>query len=206
MTTTPPDTVTCPYGHTFPRSQLTVRAGQYVCPVCDSAPWATPRAPREWSRTLLRAPLVLLVVATLLEVGLQVTTVGLGVVYADQNLGGSGWLLVNAALSVVGMAAVVVGVLALLQPLALGGWTRHRLFAPLVVIGAGLALSGVGGLFGIGLNLSLLTISSPGAGWQLAGQVLDALSSLALGGVAIWIAVVLRTSAATEGSAPVRQD
>lgn len=189
-----PDTVTCPYGHTFPSSQLTVRNGQYVCPVCEGAQWANPRAQRPWSRSLLQPPFLLLAAAIVLEVGLQVTTIGLGAEYANQNLGGSGWLIANGVLSLLGTAAILVGVFALIPPVRAGEWLRRRLFLPLFLIGLGLVVSGIGGLFGIGLNLALLDVSSPGAGWQLAGQLLDALSSLALGGVGIWVAVLVRSS------------
>lgn len=172
-----------------------MRNGQYVCPVCEGAQWATPRAQRPWSRSLLQAPFVLLAAAIVLEVGLQITTIGLGAVYANQNLGGSGWLIVNGVLSLIGTAAILVGVIALIPSVRAGAWLRRRLFVPLLLIGIGLVLSGIGGLFGIGLNLALLDVSSPGATWQLAGQLLDALSSLALGAVGVWVAVLVRSSA-----------
>lgn len=191
----PPATVTCPYGHSFPSSQLSVRGGQYVCPVCDGAQWASPRPGRVWSRRLLQPPMVLLAIAVLLEVGLQITSIGLGAAYADQNLTGSGWLIVNGILSLVGTAAVLVGVIAIVPPLKAASWTRRRLFVPLMVVGIGLVVTGVGGLFGIGLNVALLNASAPGANWQMAGELLDALSTLALGGVAIWIALVIRAAA-----------
>lgn len=190
----PPATVTCPYGHSFPSGQLSVRGGQYVCPVCDGAQWASPRPGRVWSRRLLQPPMVLLALGVLLEVGLQITSIGLGAAYADQNLTGSGWLIVNGVLSLVGTAAVLIGVLAIIPPLKVAGWTRRRLVVPLLVVGIGLVVTGIGGLFGIGLNVALLDASAPGATWQMAGEILDALSTIVLGGVAVWIALAIRAA------------
>ena len=138
--------------------------------------------------------MVLLALGVLLEVGLQITSIGLGVAYADQHLTGSGWLIVNGVLSLVGTAAVLIGVLAIIPPLRAPGWTRRRLVVPLLVVGIGLVVTGIGGLFGIGLNVALLNDSAPGATWQMAGELLDAFSTLALGGVAVWIALVIRAA------------
>jgi hypothetical protein len=138
--------------------------------------------------------MVLLAIGVLLEVGLQITSIGLGAAYADQHLAGSGWLIVNGVLSLVGTAAVLIGVVAIIPPLRAPGWTRRRLVVPLLVVGIGLVVTGIGGLFGIGLNVALLDVSSPGANWQMAGELLDAFSTIALGGVALWIALVIRAS------------
>ena len=196
----PTDHVTCPYGHTFPTTQLTVRAGQYVCPVCDGPRWAVPVGRRPWSRSLLLAPLVVIALAVLLEVGVQVTTIGLGSTYQDQHLGGSGWLIFDGVLSLVGIVLIVGGVVALARLMTAPDWTRQRMAVPLAVIGAGLALNGIAGLFGLGFNVALLNVSSPGASWQFAGQLLDSVSQLALGLVGLWIAVLFKSSSDTQPS------
>jgi len=174
------DTVTCPQGHTFGRDQLSVRDGQFVCPVCDGTQWATPRAGAPWSSAAMRAPIAVLVVSLVLTFAETVCTLGVGAAYAGDHIGGSNWLVVGSAVTFVGIALSVGGLVRIGLELGSRQWRRSTLVAPLAVVAAGQAVVCAGALLAIGLNAAFVSGNTVAAGWQLTDQIFSALAAGAL--------------------------
>lgn len=189
-----PASMTCPLGHTFPQEQLTVRNGQNVCPVCDQADWAAPKAARPWSRSLLTNPLLVVLLAIVMLLVETISGIGIGTTYQNQHVGGAGWLTAGSAVSVFGIGLLIAGVVRMIVALRSRSWTRALLSAPLILIAAGAAVLAIGDLLELGLNIAFLNASSPGATWQLVGAIFD---SLFFGGLAVglaWVGLVARRS------------
>jgi hypothetical protein len=194
---TPPSTLTCPAGHTFPYEQLTIRNGLSVCPLCDQRGWATPR--KAWSRGLLVAPLVLLlgtVVTLFIE---TLSGVGIGTTYQNKHIAGAAWLTAGSIVNLVGAALIAAGIVRLLLSLRSETWARTMLSVPLFIMAAGAALLAAGDLVDIGLNVAFVNASQPGSGWQLFGQVFDTLFFGGLAGVLAWTGGLCRRHDALSG-------
>ena len=176
------DFLTCPVGHRFPREHLTIRNGQFVCPICDRTPWATAAPRRPWERVQLREPLMVVLLATVMLLAEMVSLIGLAASYSNAGVGGSTWLIVGATFSLVGAATAAVGVLLVIGVIRSAQWARRLLSTPLAVIGVGSALLAIGDLVAIGFNVSILNTGSPGAGWELTSTIFDALYFGALAG------------------------
>lgn len=174
------DTVTCPQGHTFGRAQLTVRDGQFVCPVCEGMHWAPPRLGAPWSAAAMRAPIMVLVVSLVLTFAETVCTLGVGAAYAGDHIGGSNWLVVGSVVTFVGIALSIGGLVRVALELGSRQWRRSSLVAPLAVVAAGQAVVCGGALLAIGLNAAFVSGSTVAAGWQLADQIFSALAAGAL--------------------------
>lgn len=187
-----PPTLTCPAGHTFPSAQLTLREGLAVCPVCEGAGWARPRP--AWSRGLLANPLFLLAGAALMFLVELISSIGLGVEYEHVRVAGAGWLVAGSSVAVVGAAVVIAGIVRLATVLRSRAWTRSLLAVPLVVVAVGTALLTVADLLDLGLNITFLNASDPGAGWQLTGQVFDILFYAGITGALLWASGLTRRS------------
>ncbi len=181
------DFLTCPVGHRFPREHLTIRNGQFVCPICDRTPWATAVPRRPWERVQLREPLMVVLLAAVMLLAEMVSLIGLAASYSNAGVGGSTWLILGATFSLVGAATAAVGVLLVIGVIRSAQWARRLLSTPLAVIGVGSALLAIGDLVAIGFNVSILNTGSPGAGWELTSTIFDALYFAALAGALLWI-------------------
>jgi len=184
-----PTALTCPSGHTFPYEQLTIRNGLSVCPVCDQGGVA---AQTTWSRSLLTHPLLLLVATVVMLFVETISGIGIGLTYQNQHIGGAGWLTAGAIVSLIGVAVVVAGVVRLITVIRAEPWSRSLLAAPLLVVAAGAGLLAIGDLVEIGLNVAFVNSSQPGSGWQLFGQVFDALFFAGLSGALAWAAFLTK--------------
>lgn len=194
MSQTAPGSVTCPLGHTFPQEQLTVRDGQNVCPVCDRTTWATPRARPPWSRHLLRYPLIVVIAAVVMLLVETISGIAIGTTYGNQHIGGAAWLTAGSAVSVVGIGLLITGVVLVIRAVRSRSWTRSLLAAPLLFMAGGAAVLAIGDLVELGLNVSFLNTSSPGADWQLVAGIFDALF---FGGLAValgWVGLLAKRS------------
>jgi hypothetical protein len=202
MSQTTPGFVTCPQGHNFPQEQLTVRDGQNVCPVCDRTTWAEPRARRSWSRHLLTLPLIVVIAAVVMLLVETISGIGIGTTYQSQHIGGAAWLTAGSAVSVVGIGLLIAGVVLATRAVRSRSWTRSLLAAPLLVMAGGAAVLAIGDLVDLGLNLSFLNSSSPGATWQLVAGIFDALF---FGGLAValsWVGLLAKRSDPITTDAP----
>lgn len=186
-----PTTLTCPAGHSFPYEQLTIRNGLSVCPICEQRGWASPRT-TTWSRSLLVAPFLLLVLTLVMFFVEAISGIGIGSVYQNQRIGGSGWLTAGSAVSVVGIGVIVAGVLRLIMVLRRQSWGRSLLSIPLLVMAIGAAILAIGDLVELGLNIAFVNASDPGSGWQLFGQVFDTLFFIGLAAVLAWCSALSR--------------
>ncbi|HEY3942448.1 MAG TPA: hypothetical protein VGL60_08185 [Acidimicrobiales bacterium] len=186
------DYLTCPMGHRFPRAQLTIRNGQFVCPTCDRTPWATSARP-PWARSSLREPAALVLAAAVMLLAEMVSVIGLAAAYSSANVGGAAWLIGGGAISLIGGAVAVLGAVVLVRAVSSGSWTRERLSPGVLVLGIGGALLAVGDLVSIGFNVSIMNSGSPGSGWELASTVFDALFFAGLAAALVWTSrLVLR--------------
>jgi hypothetical protein len=181
------DFLTCPVGHRFPREHLTIRNGQFVCPVCDRTPWATVVRRRPWERAALREPLMVVLLAVVMLLAEMVSLIGLAASYSNAGVGGSTWLIVGAVFSVLGAATAAVGVVLLIGAVRSAQWVHRLLSTPLTVIGVGAALLAVGDLVAVGFNVSILNSGSPGAAWELTSTIFDALYFAALATALVWV-------------------
>jgi hypothetical protein len=188
------DFLTCPAGHRFPREHLTIRNGQFVCPVCDRTPWATTALRRPWSRIQLREPFTILLLAVVMLLAEIVSLMGLAASYSNANVGGSTWLIVGAAISLLGAGTAAAGVATLIRAIRSGAWSRGLLSLPLVVIAIGAAFLAVGDFVSIGFNVAIINSSSPGATWELLGTIFDGLFFGGLAGALIWAARLAQRS------------
>jgi hypothetical protein len=209
MSQTPPSTLTCPVGHTFPYEQLTTRNGLAVCPVCDGMQWETSRTKRPWSRAALGHPLLLLLGASVMFLVEMISGIGIGVTYQSDHVGGAGWLVAGSSVAVVGIVVLAVGVIRVITALRSASWSRAALSTPLIVVAVGLGLMTVGDLLELGLNIAFIDASGSGAGWQLVAQIFDTLYFGALAGVVAWVAVLTKrpdsaaaTATATASTTP----
>jgi len=202
MSQTPPSSLTCPAGHTFPYEQLTTRNGLAVCPICDGMQWDTSRTKRSWSRTVLRHPLLLLLGALLMFLVEMISGIGIGVTYQSDHVGGAGWLVAGSSVAVVGICLLAVGVARVIMALRSDSWSRAALSTPLIVVAIGLGLLTVGDLLELGLNIAFMNESASGAGWQLIAQVFDSLCFGSIAAVVAWVAVLTRRPDPTTASMP----
>lgn len=202
MSQTPPSSLTCPAGHTFPYEQLTTRNGLAVCPICDGMQWETSRTKRLWSRTVLSHPLLLLLGALLMFLVEMISGIGIGVTYQSDHVGGAGWLVAGSSVAVAGICLLAVGVARVIMALRSDSWSRAALSTPLIVVALGLALLTVGDLLELGLNIVFMNVSDSGAGWQLVAQVFDALYFGSIAGVVAWVAFLTRRPDPTTASSP----
>jgi hypothetical protein len=202
MSQTPPSSLTCPAGHTFPYEQLTTRNGLAVCPICDGMQWDTSRTKRPWARTVLGHPLLLLLGALVMFLVEMISGIGIGVTYQSDHVGGAGWLVAGSSVAVVGILVLAVGVARVITALRSDSWSRAALSTPLVLAAVGLALLTAGDLLELGLNIAFVNGSGSGAGWQLVAQVFDALYFGGLAGVVTWVAVLTRRPDPTASTPP----
>ncbi len=191
-----PPTLTCPAGHTFPSSQLTLREGLAVCPVCDGARWASPRP--TWARGLLANPLVLVAGAVVMLLVEVISGIGLGVEYQDVKVSGAGWLVAGSAVAVVGALVIIAGIVRLAVVLRSKAWRRSLLALPLTVIALGAAILAVSDVVELGLNIAFVTGSDPGAGWQMTSQIFDILFYGGISGALLWAADLTRRANPSE--------
>lgn len=192
MSQTPPSSLTCPAGHTFPYEQLTTRNGLAVCPICDGMHWETPRLERTWSRRVLTSPLVLLIGAIVMFLVEIVSGIGIGAVYQSDKVAGAGWLVAGSAVSLAGIIVVGLGVARAISALRSSTWTRSLLSTPLLVVAIGLAVLAIGDVVELGLNIAFMNESASGAGWQLVAEIFDTLFFAGLAGVVAWVALLTR--------------
>lgn len=205
MSQTPPATLTCPQGHTFPYEQLTIRGGLSVCPVCDQMRWAPPQP--TWSRGVLGRPVLLLVGGVAMFLVEAISGIEIGSAYGSQNVSGAGWLVAGETVTLVALVLVAVGLVYLVMALRSTNWSRRLLSAPLLLIAGGAAMVVVGDLLDLGLNVAFVHASAPAAGWQLAGELFDGLFFAALAFATGWAALLLRrpdpvSAAESPGVAP----
>jgi hypothetical protein len=186
----PPQMITCPAGHTFPRDQLTYRDGLSVCPVCDQVEWAIPRP--TWSRRLLVNPLVLLAAAVLMFLVEAVSGVGIGADYQRAHVSGAAWLIAGSAVAIVGAAVTISGIIRLATIIGSPHWNRNTLFGPLAVITSGVAMFAIADIVELGLNIAFVNASNPGSGWQITAQVFDSLFYAGMAGAIGWAAALTR--------------
>lgn len=194
MTEAPPNSLTCPAGHTFPYEQLTTRDGLAVCPVCDGMQWAPTKIARPWSRALLVNPLLLLVGALLMLFVEMISGIGIGVTYQNQKIGGAAWLTAGSSLSLIGVGLLVVGTVRILMALRSSSWSRATLAVPLLVLAGGAAILALGDVVELGLNIASLNASAPGAAWQMVAQIFDILFFGGIAGALAWIGLLARRS------------
>jgi len=184
--------VTCPFGHRFPREQLTVRNGQFVCPVCDRSSWATPAARTTWSRSLLRNPLLLLLAAIAMLLAEMITLMGLAATYSSHPfIGGSAWFIAGTAFNLIGVVGTGVGVILLIGQLRSPSWSRAVLSVPLLVLAGGAALLSLGDFIGIGFSVA--NIDNIGGTWQLLASIFEALFYAGLAGALGWAGLLVRS-------------
>lgn len=184
--------LTCPAGHTFPDGQLTTRGGLYVCPVCDQAPPARTESAPPWSRTLLANPLLLLLGAIVMFLVEMISGIGIGTTYQDEHVGGAVWLTVGSAVSLLGIVLLGVGIVRIVSALRSRSWSRSMLSVPLLVVASGMAVLALGDALELGLNIAFMNASDPGAGWQLAAQIVDTLFFAGIGGALAWVGLLAR--------------
>jgi hypothetical protein len=194
MTQAPPNSLTCPAGHTFPYEQLTTREGLAVCPVCDGMQWAPTKIARPWSRASLANPLLLFVGALVMLFIEMVSGIGIGVTYQNQNIGGAAWLTAGSSLSLVGVGLLVLGVVRIIMALRSSSWSRATLSVPMLVLAGGAAILALGDVVELGLNIAELNASAPGAAWQMAAQIFDLLFFGGVAGTLTWVGLLARRS------------
>jgi hypothetical protein len=192
MSQTPPSSLTCPAGHTFPYEQLTTRGGLAVCPVCDGMRWDSPHRAKLWSRTLLAKPLLLVFGAVVMFLVEMVSGVGIGTTYQNDHVGGAVWLTAGSAVSLLAILFLGFGVIRIIVTLRSESWSRAALSTPLILVAASVALLAVGDLLELGLNIAFLSASGQGAAWQLVAQIFDTLFFASIAGALGWIAVLAK--------------
>jgi hypothetical protein len=190
MTQTPPSSLTCPAGHTFPYEQLTTRNGLAVCPVCDGMHWDGPHKAKQWSRTVLAKPLLLVFAAVVMFLVEMVSGIGIGTTYQDDHVGGAVWLTAGSAVSLLAALLLGFGVVRIVMALRSESFTRSALSTPLVLVASSVALLAVGDILELGLNIAFVSSSGQGAGWQLVAQIFDTLFFASIAGALGWIAVL----------------
>ena len=203
MTDSMTNQITCPLGHRFPRDQLTIREGQYVCPVCERMDWAAPTSKRRWSRSMLRTPLVLLVIVLGVYVLEQACLIGLGTSYLNEKADGAGWLVIQAVVTIVGIIVIGAGVARMATLMSSDRFDQPDLAPAFFTIGIGASLFALGDLCGLGFDANLVNAAVQGAGWQLAAQIFDAFFFAGLAMVAFWLAQVMRTTTSGQSDGPV---
>jgi hypothetical protein len=135
---------------------------------------------------------MLLVGALVMFLVEMVSAIGVGATYANEHVGGAGWLIGGSTVSVVGITLLVVGVVRVLTVLRSSVWVRAQLAVPLFVLAGGVGLLAIGDLVGMGLNIAFLNASNPGATWQLVGTVFDTVFFGGLAGAIGWCGFLVK--------------
>ena len=123
-----------------------------------------------------------------------ISGIAIGTTYGNQHIGGAAWLTAGSAVSVVGIGLLITGVVLVIRAVRSRSWTRSLLAAPLLFMAGGAAVLAIGDLVELGLNVSFLNTSSPGADWQLVAGIFDALF---FGGLAValgWVGLLAKRS------------
>ena len=192
MSQTPPSSLTCPAGHTFPYEQLTTRNGLAVCPICDGMQWESPHTAKTWSRTLLTHPMLLFVGAIVMFLVEMISGIGIGTTYQHDHVGGAVWLTSGSAVSIAGVCLLGVGVVRIIMALRSQSWSRAMLSTPLLLVAASVALLTLGDVLELGLNIAFVNASGSGAGWQLVAQIFDTLFFASIAGALGWMGLLAR--------------
>jgi hypothetical protein len=155
-----------------------------------------------WSHRLMANPVLLAAFAAVMFLIEAVSGIGIGANYQNLHVAGAGWLIAGSAVIVAGVVVAIVGLVRLAALLRSARWVRGMLTVPLALVALGTAVIAIGDLVEIGLNISFVNASDPGAGWQMTAQVFDILFFVGLAAAVGWAAALTRRPDPIQHQAP----